>query len=66
MVCPRCGGRVGVTDVVNNEKENETYRRKRCASCHKEFFTVEFEVIENERFRREWIDWRRKSIGEKK
>lgn len=55
MVCPKCKGKIYVTDSVHNKKENETYRLKKCINCSHTFFTVECEVIQNQRFKEDWF-----------
>lgn len=44
MVCPNCGGKLSVLDVRQDPKDNETYRKKECRSCHYVAFTIEYEV----------------------
>lgn len=55
MKCPKCGSeKVPVKDNVNNNTYNEVYRRRACANCGHNFYTVEFEVEANKRFKDEW------------
>ena len=54
MKCPYCKGKVKVTDIVYNPLENETYRQRKCLDCDYKFYTVEYEVIQNDRFKDEW------------
>lgn len=54
MRCPKCNcsnvPEVKAVDV----NWNEVYRKRKCPNCGHTFFTCEFEVIPNKRFRREW------------
>ena len=54
MRCPKCNSnkikKVKVVDVP----WNEVYRKKRCLACNHTFYTAEFEVEPNKRFRKEW------------
>lgn len=54
MICPKCKGRIFTTDTVNNNSENETYREKKCGDCGAVFYTVEFEAVDNDRFKKVW------------
>lgn len=54
MYCPKCGGKLRVLDNVKNPDENEIYRKKSCAECEHTFFTVEYEVVENQKFKDYW------------
>lgn len=60
MVCPKCKGKVTVTNVVN-VSWNEIYRSKKCLNCGHVFFTAEFEVEPNKRFKKEWNLYCKKS-----
>ena len=59
MTCPKCNGKLQITDIVHNPKEHETYRLKKCRSCKYIFFTVEYEVIQNRRFAEDWAEYHR-------
>lgn len=61
--CPKCGGGTIVTDTVWNEQEQERYRRRKCTKCNHVFFTVEFEIVDNDRFRRDWNKCHRRWDG---
>lgn len=52
MNCPLCNGNTRVTDCILMEEEN--YRKRKCKDCGKIFFTLEFEAIENEDFKKTW------------
>ena len=54
MKCQYCNGKLIVTDLVHNVKENETYRAKKCSNCGAIIYTVEYEVIQNQRFAEDW------------
>ena len=59
MTCPRCGGKVRVLDSVNNAEENEIHRKRKCNDCELVFYTTEYEVRRDERFRRDWYKYHR-------
>ena len=53
MKCPKCGHITQVTHLTTSG-ENEEYRRRRCRWCGRVFFTIEFDIEENEQLRNEW------------
>lgn len=53
MKCPKCKGIVKVIATVDVSC-NEIYRERECRECGHKFYTAEFEVEPNKRFRREW------------
>jgi transcriptional regulator NrdR family protein len=57
----KCGGKLRVLDNVKNPTENEIYRQKECVECGRRIFTVEYEVIVNQRFKADWANNYRKS-----
>ena len=56
MICPKCGCEARAIDTVHNHQENETYRAKKCVKCGHIIYTVEYEVIQNQRFAEDWAD----------
>ena len=54
MICPKCKGKVTICDTVHVNDTNETYRKRKCLECDHRFFTVEFEVDDDEKFRELW------------
>ena len=54
MLCPKCGSSTKVCDTRYDGKENEVFRRHICKTCSHEFFTVEFEVENNNKFVSLW------------
>lgn len=50
MLCPKCGGATKVCDTRYDGKDNEVFRRHACKDCSEEFFTIEFEVENNDKF----------------
>lgn len=54
MICKKCGDRCTVADVRHSMEEDEIFRKQVCKSCGNVFFTVEYEVIENEKFNEAW------------
>ena len=62
MICPKCGGKVGVVCTANVRPSNEIYRRRRCNECGHYFYTAEFEVEATSSFMKEWncyVPWRK-------
>ena len=55
--CEYCGGKLVTKNTVQNTEDEETYRLKKCDKCGHEIYTVEFEVEDNNLFRREWNRW---------
>lgn len=53
MKCPKCGGDVRIVDIVR-AADNELWRKKKCEDCKRIFYTIEFEVEENQQFKEEW------------
>lgn len=54
MKCPKCS-KTKIANVKTVDVPwNETYRKKKCLSCGHKFYTAEFEVEPNKRFRKEW------------
>lgn len=66
MRCPYCNGKQNIIDVVHNAKENETYRARKCAECGALIYTVEYEVIHNQKFAEEWVANHRMQKKERK
>lgn len=52
MLCQKCGVKLRVIDCERNEEE--VYRRRRCPSCSRISFTIEFEVEPDEKYRTAW------------
>lgn len=59
MNCPKCGGKAAVLDVVPNPDDNEVYRKLKCAECGNIFYTTEFEVDNDETFRKNFANYAR-------
>jgi transcriptional regulator NrdR family protein len=59
MNCQKCGEKTLVKDCVHTNEEN--YRRRMCGSCGRVFYTIEFEVEQNEEFVRQWNNNYRKN-----
>lgn len=51
MFC-KCKNKSKVVDTRSTY--NEVYRKHYCESCGRTFYTIEFEVEENEQFENEW------------
>ena len=52
MICTKCGGKIRVVDTYHSNN-NEIYRRRKCDDCGRGFYTVEFEVDDDERLKQE-------------
>lgn len=59
LFCPDCGVKTFVSDSVIDKENNEIYRERTCVSCKKVFFTTEFIVDEDEKFRELWYELKR-------
>lgn len=62
MKCPRCGGKTGTKDVVQNPDRHETYRMKICSNCGHLFYTIEKETKNDDRFTKKWWKYYRKKV----
>lgn len=62
MICPICGKKQKAVDIVPNRIENEVYRKYMCVNCNNTFFTTEFEVIENERFKEVYGEYQKEKL----
>lgn len=56
MLCPKCGNKAVIFDVRNDTEENEVYRHHKCTNteCNNIFFSIEFQVEEDENFIKKW------------
>lgn len=54
MNCPKCNHNQLKTNASVNVPWNEIYKQKKCLNCGHLFYTAEFEVEPNKRFKREW------------
>lgn len=54
MLCKFCKSNTIVVDGVDNRDTDETYRLRVCPRCGRSFYTVEFPVEVNDRFKRDW------------
>ena len=61
MRCQKCGCETGVSDVVR--VTDEVYRKRVCKSCGHKFFTIEFEIEQDENFYEAWHANYRKHKG---
>ena len=55
MLCKYCKRNTIVTDGVDNRDTDETYRLRVCTRCGHEFYTVEFPVEVDARFKKDWV-----------
>lgn len=60
MTCPKCNGKVSVTDSVHAFANTE-YRRKKCTECGHIFYTAEVEVENDDKFKRAWARYHRRN-----
>lgn len=54
MKCPKCGGKIIVIDIVQDDDDNKTYRKRKCLNCDHIFFTTEFEAERTYLFINNW------------
>jgi transcriptional regulator NrdR family protein len=54
MLCPKCNGKTKIIDGVNDNIENEKYRKRTCVDCGEIFYTTEFVVIADKNFHKKW------------
>lgn len=59
MTCPICEERTKVVDTVHCPDRD--YRKHKCPACGYTFFTEELEVIEDLKFKLNWIEHARHS-----
>ena len=59
MICPKCGGKSGVRDTIQNPDNCETYRRLKCLECGNIFYTTESVIDYNETFGNKWAKYAR-------
>lgn len=67
MLCKYCKTNTIVIDGVDNRDSDETYRLRVCPRCGRSYYTVEFPIDVNERFKKDWADHHkkhRKVLGE--
>ena len=62
MYCPKCKGKIGVLDSVYNNDENEILRKRKCKECGHIFYTIEFEVEQDDRLKQEWSSFYRSNL----
>ena len=53
MRCPKCGYTTQVVKMTTNDM-NEEYRKRSCRHCGHKFFSIEFEIEENDALKNEW------------
>lgn len=58
MLCPKCNGKVLVTDT-RGTPNNDIYRERKCVNCGYIFYTIEFEVESTDDFKKEWSKYHR-------
>lgn len=54
MLCKFCKSNTIVIDGVDNRDTDETYRQRVCTKCGRAFYTVEFPVEVDKRFKNDW------------
>ena len=54
MVCPKCNGKTTIFDNCHVKDQNESYRKRRCIPCGNVFYTIEFEVSDDDRMADIW------------
>jgi transcriptional regulator NrdR family protein len=66
LFCPDCGVKSFVSDSAIDKENNELYRERTCTRCGKVFFTTEFVVDEDDKFRELWLKLKLKYNRERK
>lgn len=56
MLCKYCKANTIVADGVDNRDTDETYRLRVCPKCGRSFYTVEFPVEVNDRYKKDWVE----------
>lgn len=56
MLCNHCKSNTVVIDGVDNKDTDETYRLRVCPRCGRSYYTVEFPIEVNDRFKKDWLD----------
>lgn len=59
MNCPKCNSSKTKRTGCVHTPDNEKYRQYECFDCKHLFYSVEFEVEPNEKFRKEWAKYSR-------
>lgn len=57
MYCPNCGEKTRVYDSSNAPEE--VYRKRKCESCGTNICTIEYEVENNDAFKKAWAKYNR-------
>lgn len=65
MICPICNSKVNVVDT-RPTPNNEIYRKRCCRKCGHVFYTIEFEVKQDEHFKKEWTKYQQHYRSTKK
>lgn len=52
MKCPECGGKTTVAD--SSRSDDEVMRKRKCLSCGRFTYTIEYEVENDETFHKQW------------
>lgn len=55
MRCPKCGYLAPVRNNTTTD-DNEVFRRRRCRHCGHTFYTIEFEVEDNDLLVKSWAE----------
>jgi transcriptional regulator NrdR family protein len=63
MNCSHCGGDTCVIITNYNTDTNERYRRRKCKTCGRVIWTIEFEVEFDDAYRNQWNDCERMKRG---
>ena len=65
MKCPRCGSTAKVVDTLLTD-DNERYRRHKCKTCAKTFYSIEFIIDYDEKVCEAWSSKSSKKLRKKK
>jgi transcriptional regulator NrdR family protein len=60
MKCPECGGKTTVADSTRSD--DEVMRKRKCLSCGRFTYTIEYEVEYGENFSKQWNKFHRSAI----
>lgn len=60
MKCPECNEKTTVLDT--RRAPQEVYRHRKCTSCGHTFYTVEYEVEDDEKFKKEYRKYYRARV----
>lgn len=66
MICPECGGKLGVTDTTYIKSTNDIYRLRKCFECGEKIASIEKIVPLDNDFRFLWNEYNRNTRKNRK